>query len=68
MNRALTMLVFGAVCFCLSACGGSPELGTATSTPKVDQKTDRNRRSAVRWLPRQGFRISTTAFDRPDTG
>ena len=38
MNRALTMLVFGAVCFCLSACGGSPELGTATSTPKVDQK------------------------------
>ena len=38
MNRALTMLVFGAVCSCLSACGGSPELGTATSTPKVDQK------------------------------
>ena len=38
MNRVLTMLVFGAVCMCLSACGGSPELGPATSTPKVDQK------------------------------
>ena len=38
MNRVLTMLMFGAVCACLSACGGNPELGTATSTPKVDQK------------------------------
>lgn len=38
MNRALTMLVFGAVCSCLSACGGNAELGPATSTPKVDQK------------------------------
>jgi len=38
MNRALTMLIFGAVCTCLSGCGGSPEIGPATSTPKVDQK------------------------------
>ena len=38
MNRVLTMLVFGAVCSCLSACSGNPELGPATSTPKVDQK------------------------------
>lgn len=38
MNRVLTMLVFGAVCTCLSACGGTRELGPATSTPKVDQK------------------------------
>lgn len=38
MNRVLTMLVFGAVCTCLSACGGNAELGPATSTPKVDQK------------------------------
>ncbi len=38
MNRVLTMLLLGAVCTCLSACGGSSELGTATSTPKPDQK------------------------------
>ena len=38
MNRVLTILVFGVVCSCLSACGGSRELGTATSTPKVDPK------------------------------
>lgn len=38
MNRVLTMLVFGAVCTCLSACGGNTELGSAPSTPKVDQK------------------------------
>ncbi|MEK6257073.1 MAG: hypothetical protein AABP62_00515 [Planctomycetota bacterium] len=38
MNRVLTLLVFGAVCTCLSACGGNAELGEATSTPKVDQK------------------------------
>lgn len=37
MNRALTMLVFGTVCTCLSACGNR-ELGPATSAPKVDQK------------------------------
>lgn len=38
MNRLLTMLVFGAAWTCLSGCGGNAEMGTATSTPKVDQK------------------------------
>ncbi len=38
MNRFLTLLVLGAACTCLSACGNKRELGPATSTPQVDQK------------------------------
>ena len=38
MSVAQSFLLSGLVCVGLSGCGGTPELGPATSTPKVDQK------------------------------